>query len=392
MTDLADLNDAELEARVRETLRAVAAATPTDDGTLPAYDAEPPRRTRWLAAAAALVLVAGGAAVAMRALDDGAVTVRPPVTLPPAPPGGDQGPSLSDGPVFSAEGDAPLVASSYLNARMADVSTNVQWGQGKATARWSLEDDSGQVAAGTVHLAYLADRWAVVEAVTDDVEVTGLRVEDGRLRATVSTTNVNSLVVEVLDTEGNPIGDADRIGPTSDPVELDVAVGDQPVVLRAQLIGGAMLSVTELLVDPAAPESGTNIADGAWEGGTWRMLTGDGPCAWIELNGVAQTPTCGTDSEPGVARVFAPVSRYDGETLYYGVLRGDVATVRIHIADGQTIAASTIPSPSDGRDYRFVAVSVPSVEPATAELVAADGSVVGDLALDPAEVGRTESG
>jgi hypothetical protein len=396
-----DLDDAQLEARVRRTLQAVAEATPVEAQRFASYDGGGRRRSRgWLApaagAAAAVALVLG--TVVVVGGDDGEVTVESPsssattpttaataaaVVAPEAAPG-----ARSDGPVYTAAGDAHAVADAYLRDRGVHSPTHLQEVDGRAAASWNVNDSTGVVAEGTVYLALVGERWAVVEAITEGVVIDDLQVEDGRLTATVSTTGENSFVFEVLDTDGNRFRGGERIGPTHPSLDVDVTIGDEPVVLRAQLIGGSMLSVTEILVDPGAPD-GAAFAEGLWEGGGWRVLGAeavprleDSPCGWIELNGVAQGATCGVDGEVDGFHVFGPVARHDEETLYFGVVGRRVTSVRITIDSGQIIEAATFADRAYPDGARYVALSVPSTSPAIVELLA-DGTVVAQTETDP---------
>ena len=371
------MTDEELEARVRRTLRAVADATPVDHrDAQPAYAAaRAGRRRPVLALAAALVVLLGAVGLVLRAADDDEVTVSSPsgTTAPdvaPVRPSPSDRPGLSDGPIFTAEGDASEVFHEYRQTRLPDVSTEVMTADGVAAGRWSFEDDSGQVASGTVHLAYLSEQWAVVEAETDGVAVDDLRVEGGTLRATISTTNVNSFVVEVLDLDGSRLRGSERIGPTEGPLDLDVTIGDQPVVLRVQLIGGTMLSITELMVDPLAPDRGEAVGEGTWAGGSWRSMRSD-DCVWLEQNGVHGAVSCDVDPAADGYAGFGPVARSGEETLYFGVVGSEITAVRV-LVGAQEITADTAVGP-DGS--RLVAVSIPGTSAATVALVADDGTI-----------------
>jgi len=397
------MNDLELEERVRRTLRTVGDHTPVSgEESLPRYsEALVASRRRWAipvgAAAAAVALVIG--AVLLVQPDDDVRVSSPssstPSTSPPPTAVVEVGSDvIMGGPIFSANGGPEEVVDAYLAARFPDypepgvTSELVEATDFVARASWATGDDSGRLAGGTIQLRRIADRWTVIEATTDEVHVENLAVTDRRLRALLTSTRDEQLRVEVLDLDGNPLPGSDRSGAVR-PAGIDVPLGLDPVVLRAQLVGGTMLSITEIYIDPGAP-TGTVLAEGQWQGGAWQILAADNvprlddsPCGWVALDGLAQSPTCGVDGD-GVFHALGPVAADEDHTLYFGSVGREVASVRITLPDGQAFSAESVPHPTNPDGARFVAIGVPRVESAEAAFLAADGQVLDTVTIQPA--------
>lgn len=153
--------------------------------------------------------------------------------------------------------DDPLVvAGAYLQDRFGPKSVVLddtgRHGDRTAVYRWRVPVDT-QDATGHVYLRRIVlpnsfqaaeHAWVVVGATSDHLRVVGLRRIDDRLHfelarheAPFATTASVSLPT------GTSLVDLDQ------PRSFDVAA-DEPVTLRAQLVGGAALTLTEFRVEP----------------------------------------------------------------------------------------------------------------------------------------------
>ena len=119
--------------------------------------------------------------------------------------------------------------------------------------------------------------WTVTASSTSDVEVLGPTLENGRLRVTFRNQGQETLIVDVLGTDGRTLFVA--AGPS---YVIDLPRIQEPVILRARLMGGTVLGITELWVQP---ETGSHltVAEGTWAGGNWTLVRSD-TCAWVELD------------------------------------------------------------------------------------------------------------
>jgi hypothetical protein len=191
-----------------------------------------------------------------------ALAIPGPPALALLPPGVDV---HSSEPVFRTGGDVDTVAAAYLRSRFPDFPSPGVKIDGAVTrghlgfVRWAVEAD---VARGTVILRRTEDRWDVVAATTDGVDLSGLRVEEGRLGGSITTDNINALFADVLQPDGAPVPSAPRPdgqpgaayrfgtagGPGEGALELDVVLPGGPVVVRASLVGGTILAVSEVVM------------------------------------------------------------------------------------------------------------------------------------------------
>ncbi|HUP84314.1 MAG TPA: hypothetical protein VM143_01480 [Acidimicrobiales bacterium] len=170
---------------------------------------------------------------------------------------------LTAEPVFlGGVGVVDEVTRAYLKDRFPDypspgikVDTARTRGR-RAFARWEVAD---ALAAGTLFLRQGEAGWDVIASTTDGIDLTGLRVEPGRVRGEARTTNINSMFADVLLLDGTPVPGAPRpdgqpgaeyryataAGPANDAVHIDVVIPSQ-AVLRVGLVGGTILALSEL--------------------------------------------------------------------------------------------------------------------------------------------------
>ena len=198
------------------------------------------------------------------------------------PPSFDQTEAL---PVFSEMGDAVAVALAYLETRtgveVAVVSVTelegdlvaVRWGWGRI-AGVTVSNDEGNL--GWIVLRRSGDDgYDVIAATTDGVDLSDAALEAGQLSLFVRSSANDGFVVDVLDLDGAPIpgalhpeglfpeggmvfgtaGDAELVGPSGATDYRYVTEGvDGPVVVRVQLIGGTLLTVSEVVIGEAPAE------------------------------------------------------------------------------------------------------------------------------------------
>jgi hypothetical protein len=150
------------------------------------------------------------------------------------------------------------------------------------------------------------------------------------LRVTFRNHSEQSLFVDVVGTDGTPWFTA--AGPS---YVIDLPGVDRPAIIRARLLGGTVLGITELWVRPEM-EKGTAVAAGTWTGGHWEIVR-SGRCAWVELELGPQGLTCDFAPIEVPFTVLGPVARVDGETMYFGIVGPQVAKVRSVQGDGQVI-------------------------------------------------------
>lgn len=295
--------DPVLEARIRDTLRAVADTTPsagfaTDAQTRPAEDdadgrlgaapstivglaaplPEHGRRTgrasaRQLLAVAAALVVAVGAVAVLQGNRASQTTLPAQGTGATLPAGFDRATAT---PVFSGAGDERAVAQAYLDDRFPDrapIVDGTDRGDGFAHAEWRVVEDvdgsgaSQAIASGDVLMREIDGGWAVVAATTDGLDLSTLSYDGERVRGSAFTASPNSLFADVLTPAGEPVRHAPRpdgfteessfrfgtaAGPGRGALPIDVEHRRAPAVVRITMIGGTMLSIAELRFDPPA--------------------------------------------------------------------------------------------------------------------------------------------
>lgn len=250
---------------------------PVTDSRVGSLDEPPRRRPRRMlvSAAAVMVLVAVVGVGLIFRDDDRAVevdSVAPTTTPQELPTWFDPATATV---VFDTAFDEPRAAAEdYLRARFPDFPapgvtiTGVSAGDGLATAQWSaLQEPPPEFRYhGKVFLRLVDDSWDVVASTTDGVHLSGLERRDARLVGEATSEGVDMLALDVLGLDGEPVADAPEpdgypgaeyrfgtagvsdTGPNSADVAVsaNIEVGDEPVIVRAQHVGGTLLSVAEV--------------------------------------------------------------------------------------------------------------------------------------------------
>ncbi|HUR50184.1 MAG TPA: hypothetical protein VMY88_11740 [Acidimicrobiales bacterium] len=386
------------ESLVRDTLRAVAAATPvsehTPSATRPGRRPRPPRRAA-LAVAACVVVVAGLAAVAASRGEGGDQHVQVTSPASPAVPSGYDVATAT--PVFSADGMPDEVAEAYLRARFPDhpapdIRREPARVDGeRATVNWSTGDDEAhRIAKGELVLRRTANRWAVITSTTGEVDVSGLTYDGTRVRGVVRSTSDNSLFADVLDWKGDPVRGAPRpegqpgaayrygtaAGPAKQSLEIDVPAPSQPAVVRVYLVGGTILSVSELRFEPPplaahadtdgcmhanvtekkdptddvvlrrclAALRGTIVASGTVADRAWELVSSEEPAGhWMSLRARDLVGTYrlqpgsglrGTDAKTSPFLELGACCAAGDSIIVVGAVHPDVRTVRFALRDG----------------------------------------------------------
>jgi hypothetical protein len=175
-------------------------------------------------------------------------------------------------PIFSGTGDPNEVATRYLEDRFPDaLSLGVGVESSSASSSWLLLrwawssiEESG--AAGYLVLLEHDGVVDVLAATTDGVDLSGLGLVDGRLSGTIATTNtVGGLGADVLDINGQPVAGSpypEGVSPDSafrwgtagysdqGPLAIDISPITEPVTVRVNLVGGTLLSISEVGFSP----------------------------------------------------------------------------------------------------------------------------------------------
>ena len=186
------------------------------------------------------------------------------------PPGFD--PTTTE-PLFTAPGSPDEVASAYLRDRFPDYpapGVEIEPARKRARAfyaRWSTSDNGEQISGGVIALREAGDGYGVVAVTTDGLDLSRLEVADGRLRGRISSDNINSIYADVFQPDGTPAAGSPRPegqpnanyrfgtagGPGDGSLEIDVPVEPGSAVLRVNLVGGTILSITEIRLTVPAP-------------------------------------------------------------------------------------------------------------------------------------------
>lgn len=409
----------ELEDRVRATLRAVAAATPTGVAT-----ARPRRSHRALMIAASVaVAVAAGAVVLIVERDDSTTTVAdappgPAAASSPLPNGFD--PNTAS-PFFANDGQAADVAVAYLRARFPDYPRPGVAVEPAAIAgllarvRWSTSGESeGVLASGDLFLRQVDGRWGVVAATTDDVDLSDLAYDGERVRGIVRTSSDESLFAEVRDWRGDFVRHAqERFGGGVDELEIDVRNPLAPATVRVLQVGGTVLSIAEIRFEPpplaahrdyercaaehntkekeptpdivsrlcAASLDGDVIGSGAGGGPTWELVATDEPTGhWVTFRARDQIGTYRIQSDGDFESLFTqlgPCCSFAGHVAIVGTLRPGTTGMRAVLADGTAFAAEGFEDPSNGVVHAVVLVPLRLIEndaSAAVEVRLADGT------------------
>ena len=446
MNDLDLERDEALVRRIRETLDAVAAATPVEREDIGDSLRRSGGRGRLaFAAAAAVVALVAVAGVLASGRDTGTSVTNPVPTgeISPLPSGFD--PATAN-PIFSAAGDPDAVAQAYLEARFPDfpapgVSVAVtEQSDTSAKARWRTGDDGGILEEGNLLMRRDADRWVVVASTTDSIDAGSVTHDGTTVSGRLRTSSEDSLFADVLDWAENPARHAPRPrgaspemptigtagGPAIGSLALDIPHPGAPAIIRVRLVGGTVLGITEFRLDPPAlalhrdydacitqhttrdkeptPDivarncamalEGDVVATGSAIDRQWQLIASDEASGqWITLRFRDQVGTfrqrIGGEGNP--LRLY-PVERADAccaattATLVVVVVHPDVARVRLTTSAGTVVEAAAA---LDGDRAYAVLVVEPTVEgeEATVEAQMPNGEWVSDRSISLAVLG-----
>lgn len=426
MNDLDLEHDDALVGRIRETLDAVAAATPMEGEAtvMPLRRGE--RRPRLLFAAAAAVLAVVVAAAVLVSGRDADTTVAVPIPDGPfsaLPTGFD---AATATPIFSAPGESKDVAAAYVESRFVPGSfgrptVSVSGSGDSATAsrlRWRFGDDTGTLAEGDLLMRRDGERWVVVASTTDSIDVKSVSYDGTRVSGVVRSSSDESMVADVLDWMGEPARRSPRPagisgaspdmgsagGPAVGSLTIDVEHRSAPAVVRVMLVGGTVLGVTEFRLDPpplathsdfdacfrantnvekeptpdiaarncAMALEGTVVAEGAAIDRKWQLVASDEPSGhWLTLRMRDQVGMFRLRNEAGPDVLTDPVEQVQvccaaGEaTVVVAVVRNDVSRVRMTTSAGTTVEAEAFVD----ADRRYAVLVVePTVEGEEASL------------------------
>ena len=180
--------------------------------------------------------------------------------------------ATADG-VFSEVGAVEEVAEAYMRSRFPDYpapgidldlwATRASLGY----VTWMTGDGGESHSGGIILLRQSGDEWSVIAAVTHDVDASSLRVADSRVRGRITTTNRNSLFADVFQPDGTPAAGSPRPegqpdaayrfgtagGSDDGSLDIDVPVEPGSAVVRVNLVGGTILSITEFRMSVPPP-------------------------------------------------------------------------------------------------------------------------------------------
>lgn len=239
------------------------------------------RRRVHIAVAAATVFAGLTAGLVLRPDDSSDVSMVP-ADSPDQPIGLPSTFDIATAPViFWASGDADEVVGAYLRARFPDYpSPGVAAGRAtidgtEAVATWSIVGENSTPYGGAIVLRSDDGAWGVVAATTDGVNLTDLAYDGQRVHGRVIYSGIDLLAVDVTDLVGEPAEGAPRpngypgaeyrFGTAGDSdtgsLNLNIAAIDETVIVRAQYVGGTLLSIAEIALmappmDPPSPGSG----------------------------------------------------------------------------------------------------------------------------------------
>lgn len=165
-------------------------------------------------------------------------------------------------PLFAGPGAPAAVATAYMKDRFPDYpAPGIKVGRlatrgARATVEWGSIDGI----VGRIFLRQTGGQWGVMAVTTDGVDLSELRVSDGRLQGQITSTNINSLAADVLRRDGNPVAGAPKpdgmpgaayrfataAGPATGALAVDVALDGASPILRVHLVGGTLLSISEV--------------------------------------------------------------------------------------------------------------------------------------------------
>ena len=446
MNDLDLEHDEALVARIRETLNAVADTTPLEDHASVSTLPRPSRRGHFLfaVAAAALALVVGASVIiAGRDADTTVTNPTPDQPLATLPVGFDP---ATAAPVFSAVGEPDDVAQAYLEAHFPDFPSPgvtfelTEQSAATARARWRTADDGGVLEEGDLLMRRDAERWTVVAATTDSIDVGSVSFDGATVAGTIRSSSEDSLFVDVLDWTANPVRQAPQPGgagpdmpttgtaggPAIGTLDLNVPQPAAPAIVRIRLVGGTVLGITEFRLDPpplaphrdfdgcvsanntrekeptpdivarncASALEATVISEGDAVDRGWQLVASEETSGtWVTLRFRDQVGMFRqrTDMAGSPLRLY-PVERAEaccasaGATLVVVVTAEDIARVRLKTSSGANIEAETF---AHGDRRYAVLVVEPSVEGEEGSLEAQmpNGEWIADRSISLAVLG-----
>jgi hypothetical protein len=412
------MNDTELERRVRTTLRAVAEATPVDS-TVAAWERAPRRRSlASMVAVAAAVAGLVGAAAALAAADRDEKTTKVDSANAPFAAGAlpmNFEPTLA-APIFTAPGSVDEVAEAYMRARFPDypapgiVVEPASQGEVRVV-RWSTSTgDEGPIAAGGLQLRSVDGRWAVVAATTDSIDLAGLSYQGDRVRGVVRSASDQTVSIEVLDWKQERVRHAQEAIVARGDVAIDVPNRLAPTTVRVTLVGGTVLAVAEVRLEPpavpphrdfdgciakhttmekeptpdivgrlcAAALDGVVLGRGAASDPSWELVASDEPTGhWVTLRWRDLVGTFRIQTDPPAKAAFAQLGACCGladNVAVVGALRAGSTGMQVVLGDGTAIAADGITDPATGVVYAVALVPASSTGPnPTARVAVRDG-------------------
>lgn len=415
MNELDLEHDEDLARRIRHTLAVVAESTPTHQRQTPT-SLPSPRRARLMFAAAAAVLAVVVASAIVVAGRDAPTSVTNPVPdgpMTPLPAGFDPATAT---PVFSADGGPDAVAQAFLEARFWDFPrpgvtvTLPELSDTTARARWRSGDDTGTLAEGDLLMRRDGERWVVVAATTNSIDVGSVSFDGTTVSGTVRSTSENSMYADVLDWKGDAVhqspqpkgaaGAASLMGTAGGPeigsLELDVRHPGAPAVVRILFVGGTVLGVTEFRLDPpplqshadfdgcvkahttkekeptpdivdrncAAALQGALIATGHVAEREWQLVSSEERTGrWVTLRfrdqvGMfrmrADEPAPDRDVREDPVEMVDVCCASSEATVVLALVHHDVGRVRLTTTGGTTVEAETFPG--IGRRYAVLVV------------------------------------
>lgn len=179
-------------------------------------------------------------------------------------------------PMLALEGNPEDVAAQYLKSRIPFVEagvhgveeqdgyTLVQWAWGQ---RLTDDPQSEDGESGWLILRPMLRGFEIVATTTDGVDLSDLTLSDTALEGVVESDTGEFLGADVLNLDGSPVDSAPHpdgffpdamslwgtAGASSPPLALDISVS-QPVIIRVNRVGGALLSISEVIL--GSPEPG----------------------------------------------------------------------------------------------------------------------------------------
>jgi hypothetical protein len=338
------------------------------------------RRPVLLAAAVVVVAAAVGAGLVLRdGGSDQTPATPPPTTEPeaeaaPLPAGFD--PSTASA-VFRADGRPDAVAAAYLEdigppGTLAVAPAAVDGHQ--ATVHW----DHGRT-EGDLLLRRDGEGWAVVASTIDGIDLSSLRATGHRVTGEVRRVGEDgALFVDLLGPTGLPIVETiqDDEDPLRDLIPVDVRT-DGSVIVRVQVLGGTVLGVAEVALDPPPV-----VSEGAGDS-TVRVQERLGETCVGLASGAGRVCTSPDDQlwPDGVWYLqLGPAGRHDFQVLVTGYVHPSVESIQVRRADGTELDAATSRLALD--DGAYVVAAVPVVDgPVSVDLLGSTG-VLDTVQLD----------